>query len=276
MDRSSVAITFTVLLLVGCDPTVDTFHENEFDYSIFGYLDASADTQFVRVEQLRDSMLYRAPATLDAEVTLTNLGTGHAVALRDSLFQFSEGSVAHNFYTTRDIQPTATYRLVVQGPGDAESRAQTTIPDSFPSPSVLIPASEPTCDRYGSNLAIVEVEGIDRLVAAKALYYTMPAGLWQFNYLPVVERSPDGTYLVRVHANTDACGIPGAEESIRKVVRLEVMVAAGDPEWPSFTGLDLETETLPTVASNVEGGVGLLGGIVTDTIVVYPPPEEDE
>jgi hypothetical protein len=66
----------------------------------------------------------------------------------------------------------------------------------------------------------------------------------------------------------DLCRIPdpGRPE------RIEILVAAGSPDWPEFLRLDPETELLPGVASNVEGGVGYVGGVVTDTITVYSTP----
>ena len=257
------------LLLAGCDPSVDAFQENELHYSIFGYLNASADTQFVRVEPLRDGMLTSTPERLQADVTLTHLGTGRTTSLHDSLFRYLDGASAHNFYTTVDIEPTASYRLQVHGPGGAASQAQTAVPDTFPEPVVTTPATnfpELECnDPYeGSQQAVVEIRGIDRLVAVRALYYMQ--GVRSYSHLPDTVHTGNGVIEARIAYLEDLCRIP--QSSIPR--KIEVVVAAGTPDWPEFLALDLETETLPNVASNVEDGTGLLGGIVSDTVVVHP------
>lgn len=263
-------------LIGGCDPTVDSFQENELHYSIFGYLNASADTQFVRVEPLRDGMLTRAPATLDADVALINRSTGRTVPLQDSLFRYPGDRTTHNVFTTADIQPTAQYRLVVEGPNGATSRAQTSVPDSFPAPVVRVPASEPDCSLYGRDLALLEVKGIDRLVAVTARYHTgRREEPWRVHYLADTSNTPDGTVISRIHYDDDYCQIGGGRGEGGTVTRIDVVVAAGAPDWPEFLRLDWETETLPTTASNVKGGVGLLGGVVTDTVVLYPQSEEE-
>lgn len=277
MNRNRFAFAVPVFLLVvmGCDPSVDSFQENDLHYSIFGYLNASADTQFVRVELLRDGLLTRAPATLDADVTLTNLATEHTTSLQDSLFHYLDGATAHNFYTTVDIEPTATYRLTVQGPDGAESHAQTSIPDTFPAPTVIVPADTfPTCSNFRGNseIAVVEVQDIERLVAVRAIYYMVDLErVWSFGHLADTVQTGTGAVRARIDYGHDWCRIPQRGEA----ERIEVVVAAGDPDWPDFMGMAWETEVLPDVASNVEGGTGLLGGVVTDTAVVYPYHEEE-
>lgn len=277
--RLLLPIATLVVVLGGCDPTVQSFEDNGRDYSIFGYLDASADTQYVRVEPLRDSMLTRAPETLGADVTLTHLETGRIVALRDSLFRFLDGATFHNFYTTVDIEPTATYRLEVRGPGGAESRAQTVVPDTFPSPEILAAVEEARCVPEGSdeenNPAVLRLRGIERLVAVKTLYYrTNPRTRWAVDHLADTLQTAPGTILAEIPYGTDICDVPRGRDGQVDVFRIEVVVAAGDPEWPDFTGLDPALKTLPEATSNVEGGVGYLGGVVTDTALIFPTGAE--
>lgn len=257
------------LVCGGCDPTVETFEENELDYSIFGYLDSSADTQFVRVEPLRDGMLTQAPETLDVEGTLRNLDTDHTVALQDSLFRYQDGATAHNLYTSFPIEPSTTYRLRVQGVGEAESHVDATVPDSFPEPSVVSPAeriSNLECRNpyQASPYAVVEIREIDRLVSVQALYYL--DGMRSIGYLADTVQTATGAIRAQIDYLNDLCEMP--EPGIPE--KIEVMVAAGSPSWPDFLRMDRPTEMLPGVASNVEGGVGFLGGIVTDTVQVYP------
>lgn len=279
------AATLLCLSILGCDPTVDRFQENDLHYSIFGYLHPSADTQFVRVELLRDSMLIRAPESMDTEVTLTNLATDHTVSLQDSLFNYGRDASAFNFYTTTDIEPSTPYRLVARGPDGAEARVQTTIPDSFPAPTVPTPIPDcfpncpflgaPSCDIADneSRFAMLQIEGIERVVSVRALYHMeKPEGVWSFGHLADTENIESGTVRAPIDYGDDWCHIPEPkpENESRLQRKIEVVVAAGSLDWPEFVEMDLETEMLPGVTSNVEGGVGFLGGIVTDTVTVFP------
>lgn len=258
-----------LLLVLGCDSTVDRFQENEMHYSVFGYLDAAANANVVRVEPLRDGMLRRAPDTLDAEVTLTNLSTGETTALRDSL---SPRLSVHNYYTSADIDPGTSYRLTVEGPGDAATFAETTVPAAFPTPTVTDPAR--LDDPFSNGRTGVRVEGVERLATVKALYYLVNP--------PNVTSIVDVSEVVHVsdtfRPNEESIDVDFShrEDFDRinsqawEIVRIEVVVAAAGPDWPEFAELDLEMEAQPDIASNVEGGVGLFGGVVSDTVVVYP------
>lgn len=259
------------VLLVGCDPTVEAFEDNGRDYSVFGYLDASADTQFVRVEPLRDGLLIRSPDTLDAQVALTHLGTGRTVPLRDSLFRFLDGATFRNFYTTAVIEPTASYRLEIRGADGTESRAETVVPDTFPPPTVLAAVEEARCAPEESEPAILRIRGIQRLVAVKTLYYRRnPRTRWAVNHLADTLQASGAATLAEIDYGADICDVPRGRDGRVDVYRIEVVVAAGDPGWPDFMTLDPDLKTLPRAASNVEGGVGYLGGIVTDTVVIFP------
>ena len=289
MTHPSFRLVLAVALcaLIGCDSTVDPFQENDRHYSIFGYLNVTADTQFVRIEKLRDGQATQAPPTLDATVRLTNLATDRTVPLQDSLFQFFGGATAHNFYTTADIAPSTTYRLVVEGPNGAVSRAETTTPPS-PTVTVVRPVQDcfPSCDtpwlgpacespEEGSDRqAVLRVGNTDRLVAVKAIYdMSAPTGRWSFDSLSDASEVRDRVFQARAGYDDDWCRIPPPSTQDRTAKRISIIVASGGPDWPDFMGLAPERDLLPTVASNVDGGVGLLGGIATDTLVVDPYEE---
>lgn len=88
--RSSllVAAVFASALAAGCEHAFEPFQENEdADFSMFGYLDLNADTQWVRVMPVRQD-LFLSPDPIDAAVTLEHLESGQIVTLNDSLFEF--------------------------------------------------------------------------------------------------------------------------------------------------------------------------------------------
>jgi len=71
-----------------CDDPFLPLAESEVQLSVFGYLDAAADTQWVRVMPIRPLAL-TSPDSFGIIVTLENLGSGQTVELRDSLFTYS-------------------------------------------------------------------------------------------------------------------------------------------------------------------------------------------
>jgi hypothetical protein len=135
MRRSLVGLLLTTILASGCDHPFEPYQEDVgAPFSIFGYLDLRADTQWIRVMPIRQSLL-ADPAPVDAVVTLEEVGSGRIVTLRDSLFAFEDRGVdgvayAHNFWTTERIQPGTTYRLeAVRSDGVASTATVETPPD---------------------------------------------------------------------------------------------------------------------------------------------------
>lgn len=265
-----VLATAVVLLFSSCEPAFAPIEQNNRTFTVFGYLNASADTQFVRLEYLRDSMATDTPTQLDAEVTLTNVETGQTATLQDSLFSYYQSGRAHNYYTTMDISPNQSYEFQIQGHG-ASSSAEVTIPSRFPKPNLFRPGG------------YVEVRDIGRLIAVKTLYHTCQncGGLGgcptepfintdSFLHLQDTVHLEENLIKAGYHPEKDLStigeGYPRGKTFT--VVRSEVIVAAGTPQWPDFLTIDEEAAALPHVASNIEGGVGLLGGIVTDTLTI--------
>ena len=124
---------------MSCDESFTAIESSELRYSVFGYLDASADTQWIRVMPVRTVVL-TAPDSFGATVTIEDVATGRTITLRDSLFKFtkyndsaigSEGVCAHNFWTTERVQPGASYRLAVTRPGEKPAEAVVSIPRDY-------------------------------------------------------------------------------------------------------------------------------------------------
>lgn len=277
------ALAVTIVLLIGCETSFDPIKQNNRHYSVFGYLNASADTQYIRIEKLRDGQFASAPTELEAEVKLTNTTTGKTVTLRDSLFYFLGGTrSAHNFYTTADIVPTQSYRLDILG-RETTSSDDVDIPEAFPEPVVVDSLQ---------LVRTVEISGIDRLILAKVIYHIttkclpgFPSGCSpmqnqiSFSYLQDTVKAFNGDIQVEIRLGNDLLEIendypPRQGERSFIVDKVEFIVAAGTDDWPDFLSLDEEAAAVPGTASNIEGGVGFLGGTVTDTLVLINSPDE--
>jgi hypothetical protein len=87
-------------------------------FSIYGYFDPSADTQWVRVTSFRTSV-FSNPGAVDAEVTIEELGTGRTIEMIPTLFTQGSGNsgdslFAYNFRTEEPIDFGAIYRLTAR------------------------------------------------------------------------------------------------------------------------------------------------------------------
>ena len=88
--RECLPMVVVTALAAGCEEPFEPFQESpDGAFSMFGYLNVKADTQWVRVMPVRQN-LFLQPEPIDAVVTLEHLGTGRVVTLRDSLFSFPD------------------------------------------------------------------------------------------------------------------------------------------------------------------------------------------
>ena len=139
----------------GCGGAFDPRAEADVYFTLWGYLDASADTQWVRVSPVRETV-DPAAGPLDADVVLERVATGEGTALRDSVFIYENGLAAHNYWTTAPVEPGETYRLRVRRSDGAETGATVRVPPAYPAPTLG--------DGRCQCPATVTVSGVERLV----------------------------------------------------------------------------------------------------------------
>lgn len=145
----------TLLFLSSCNESFKPLSDSSTSpVSMYGYLDASADTQWVRVTPVRE-LLDMPPVKPEMEVILKNMETGNSVLMKDTLITLQGGMNIVNVWTTREIEPGQTYTLEGQRPDGASSRAVVTIPAEIP--SVDMEVSEDGCT------ATLRTEGVENL-----------------------------------------------------------------------------------------------------------------
>jgi hypothetical protein len=250
------------LLAGGCDRPFQPVPEiQEEPFWLFGYLDVMADTQWVRVMPVRQNLLTN-PDPIDAHVTLEELGSGRIVTLNDSLFRFRDerlGSVAyaHNFWTTERLEPKKRYRIrAVRADGDSTTA------------TVEMPAAlEFSFLNFegGGDTARVEVR------AERVLFVEMIHGMRNLANEPagvIVKRQPP----------TQSTGDPGVQAldidesppfqmGLEEIGRVELRIVSARSDWPFDPALSDFDVTFPdSMPSNVENGVGFVGGVATWTI----------
>lgn len=258
--ESYAFIVIGTIILAACEQPFEIFQENERHFfSISGYLDASADTQWIRVMPVRESLELESGLPVPT-VTLQRVESGQTVVMQDSVFHFPGDRYAYNFWTTMPVLPEQSYRLVVEGPDGRTSRAETALPKDFPVPRFREP-------EFGADILIIEQ--VERLADIQVAYHIRNDRTGEefeaaFPYLQHSVFIPQSTYRVPINPEFGQtrimemyCGITVTERN--------VFVASGGPDWLDFLSLDKHTIALPDGVSNIENGVGFFGGIISKT-----------
>jgi hypothetical protein len=283
MSRRFLAAVFVAT--AGCEHPFEPFQENpDAIFSMFGYLDLNADTQWVRVMPIRQD-LFLDPDPIDAVVTLEHLGSGRTVTLNDSLFTFADQQLdavayAYNFWTTEPLQPGASYRLTATRADGASTTALIVMPADVE----IATRHFGTADPAEGGFALLEVR------AEQVLFVEMVYTMSTSSGLPSIAIRLDehSTFPTGV-PGTHGIGISGDTlprdryPDLVDMRRLEIHLVAGRSDWPYHPGLSDLAVTLPNeIPSNIENGVGFVGGVATAKIpfdycgVLDPRPDRDE
>lgn len=277
-------------LAAGCDNTFVPWEENDqYHFSIYGYLDASADTQWVRVMPVRED-LFPEPKPIDAIVTLEHIETGESVVMNDSLFSFFQGYVL-NFWTTMKLHPEQTYRITAERSDGKTSHARVQLPPDYPTPLLhrqpRIPGGTPPVD-------IIYIEGVERLADVQTIY-TFGHPNWEekymvpFSHLKDTTRMASGDFAIIIDPQEDQrviltfSGPPcvrGLSQTFdcetplqgdfnfddASMINMQIFIASAGPEFHQFQSIDEKVTVLPEGISNVANGTGYLAGILSKTI----------
>lgn len=296
---AAICIVF-LCLFAGCDNTFVPLEENDqYHFSIFGYLDASADTQWVRVMPVRED-IYAEPKPIDVIVSLEHVETGESIVMNDSLFSFFQGYV-WNFWTTMDLYPEQTYRITAKRSDGKTSHARVQLPPDYPTPLLhrqpRIPGGTPPVD-------IIYIKGVERLADVQTIYsfghrnweeeYMVP-----FSHLKDTTRQASGDYVIVIDPQEDQRviltfrGPPCVRRNIiitfdcetplqgdfnfddASMINMQIFIASAGPEFHFFPSIDEKVTAMPEGISNVANGTGYLAGIVSKTIPYESCFEED-
>lgn len=113
---------------VGCESNFEPFAESDLTFTILGFLDTDADTQYIRIVPLRQVVDRGGPDPIDARVTTTDLETGAVVVWRDSVIRFADQSYGHVFWAALNVEPDHRYRIDVERSDGARTFAETHVP----------------------------------------------------------------------------------------------------------------------------------------------------
>lgn len=261
----SYLIIIVCLIIHGCDESFIPIQENpEHPFTIYGHLDSSLETNWIRVTPVRENLYLDENATTEAVVTLEHIETGNTSVLRDSLFGFQQGAAfVRNWQTTMPIIPTHSYRLEAKKPDGRSSHIIVTLPDTFPDPVVTAGSIYDVYIKDVENVADVSVYYKVRNDASNtiqnfrfrhvqdAVNWPLPQNHHQFRI------SPGSHFSVISNAYF---GVPYT------ILKRWVCVASAGPEWVNFEDYDEAELEIPDRVTNIEGGAGFLFGVVSKSI----------
>ena len=245
------------LLFTACDEPFEPVVTDGPGLSVYGLLDASADTQWIRVTSVRPFAITE-PDPPGAAVTLQRVGTSEVIEFRDSLFVYEStnpGSsaelYARNFWTDEPLIPGATYRLEVTRADTAT--AMVTIPED--ADTVVVGVAQGLGD-------YVRMVGVSHLATLDVLPGLPGCPSYQRGALST-DPGEDVEIVTSVVRHLACPGRGEHPDTIRAWTIQMVFSGAAwpfDPDWS-------ETEALiPGLASNVDGGLGFVGGVNRRTV----------
>lgn len=256
-----LALVALALSLGACDNTVDPTVGTDEPFTVWGYLDPTADQQALRVAAIGGA-LGETPEALDATVRSTELGTGRTAAWDDSLVTYGNGTQGHVFST--DVVPTPGERIRIEierGSDGVTTSVEVDVP-TLVRPEVGVALAT------GAEITYpVRLPGAPRVNASRLVYRM--TGLPEAPDDTVDVELPDYRRIDPLNTGEWGIDLPFLEVSRRFLaqqypgvrptlidIRFEAFVA--NEGW-TFSPEDIEQIDEPGTISNVTGGFGFVG-----------------
>lgn len=264
-----VWVVVVLVLLAGCEDSIGPPPVEPPPFTLYGALDARADTQAIIVLPIRDTLGLDPPRPLDARVTSEDRATGAVQVWRDSLVRLPDGRTRHVFWAPFRAEPNHTYRLRAERSDGAASQVDVPMP-----PEATIERLPPVLPVGNRVLLPVELRDAPVVLNAAVRYVlSLPATNTVDSVTVAYDAAPLGDALaahrIEIDLSADARTIRealGFTVPIRLVaMHLEVFVAS-DPWRPPGGEFDPDVLILPQRFSNVTNGFGFVGGGYTETL----------
>lgn len=272
--HSGIVVLFMVLILgfYGCEsPFVPLQENNRFHYSMYGFLDTSMNTQWIRVMPVRESLAL-SEVPIDAKVTLIKNSTGEESELMDSLFVFysspDDPFYVRNFHTDFPIEFDEEYTVIAERSDGEKSIVKTYVPPIF----------DPPVFGYNENTfsGVLEGQVDNRLVVLDVEYFCTIVdkfgnGSKRRVKVSQIEREKvfiqeNGKYRVNIGDRRFIADQFLVSQGDVFVDSANIFIGVGGDDWPYIEGLSNEEAALPESANNVENGTGLVLGVASLTM----------
>lgn len=256
-----VLLLYAFILAAGCDQTFEPLKENDkYHFSIYGYLDAAADTQWIRIGVPRGN-INETPNPTGITVTLEDVETGQSVVMQDSLFASKD---LLNYWTTMPLVNEHAYGIKAERDNGKSSHVIVHVPEELPTPIVWI-------NNNPRGYMIYIDDSVEHIADLQTKWYVILKPqterikkIYTFNYRNTLKHTTafGGAYFTLVRDSEERGyiteKIAGAEFV---VLDQQFFVSAGGPEWDdNISSINDLEYFLDGTASNVENGLGYVVG----------------
>ncbi len=264
-----------LLALLGCDESVHPYVGDERPFTLWGFMDAGADTQQVRIFTIEERLGLDRSGPIDAVVTSTDLDTGEQRPWHDREVTFADSSVGHVFWAAFRAEFGHRYRLEVASSDGAVSSVEVVVPGPVEllldrdTDRTTVPATI-----LGSPPRPIKVEVEYDVSTVTPANPWPPGSTYRAGIrFPVAlsytdELDPiEGGWEMEIDMNGDYSRVQDEFErnclvpdliALRRI-ELRLLVASEDWDPPGGT-FDPDVLVQPGAFSNVENGFGFFGG----------------
>tara|TARA_R100001143_G_C3359521_1_gene134636 strand:- start:675 stop:1592 length:918 start_codon:yes stop_codon:yes gene_type:complete len=256
----------SLLSLSGCDDTFQPFQENDtYVFSIQGYLDASADTQWVRVGTVRQ-IIDEPPNPDGITVTLKDLESGETAVLKDSLIASLN---VLSYWTTMEVKHDQSYEITAERTDGNKSRVTLTTPPEFPPLHIIFQGGIGVTP----GVSIWIDDSIEHIADLQSVWYVniireteVQRRIFTFPLRNTLEpsRSYGGTYTTVNDWDRELALIQQevGMGAVVSVVNRQIFAASGGPEWnDDISSINDLEYFISGNNSNVENGLGYVVGV---------------
>ena len=250
-----------LLVLAACDDSFNPVSEGKTDFfAVSGFLDTAADTHFVRVNPVRETLA--APQEPRAvQVTTTHLATGTQTAWQDSLVLLDNGQTGQLFFAQIPVEPGETYRLEVRGAEGEVTQAVTRVPPRIR----LAPGSLASGFNQRFTQRVTLVDQRQAPSQLNLIYEVTPPGadepVTMTSFFIGTEPGPNGVLLtinLEFHREEilTRLGLPRTDSTVvLNSIGLEIEHLSA--EW--------DIEDTPAIQGPIENGFGFFGSVARYT-----------
>lgn len=290
LRNTTLGILVAAAFLASCETAVNPLIGEPRPFTIWGLLDAAADTQRVRIFSIEGEPGIDRPGNLDAAVTTTDLETGETLSWTPYKVAYGDSVTGHLFEAAFRPVHGRRYRLDVTRSDGAVSSATVRVP---PEVDFTLERSDTSPRVY----AYVRGDPLPNLLGVEMRYEATnvpPAQTWptdlklhpivyypvEVSYQGTEDRLRDGVrydinmaddFLIVEEAYKSKCLITDGNPNIA-LRRVEFHFIAANEEWSPPGGIfDPEVLIEPGALSNIENGYGFFGAGVVVTERWTPP-----
>jgi len=139
-----IVLLSVLVIVVGCDPSVDAFKEGREVYSLYGALNIHDSTNYIRVRNISDPFTKSSTKNINVNVKLVDVESGVVRTLRDSVKEFQD-VYTHNFESKLNIEPFRKYEAILMRDGEERLRETALTPKIS---STNVDPVHQTCKKY--------------------------------------------------------------------------------------------------------------------------------